>query len=161
LCACRRNVRRGFWSAIHRIAMLIWAHAQWIYPDVWLQLATTKECSFKRADWQSDNKRWNCDGRTTCYVTRDINTGHGVNYQRNVFHPSDGPHSLWWRYSAWMEFFLLTSVIETIGMSLDSVLRSIHLSCQCICGTIQYCRQGGAVECKMEYHRDCAGECTL
>jgi hypothetical protein len=104
LCACRRNARRGFCSAIHHIAMLIWVHAQWTYPDVWLQLATTQECSFKRADWQSDNKRWNCDGRTICHVTRDINTGQGLNYQRNVFHPSDGPHSLWWRYSAWMEF---------------------------------------------------------
>jgi len=85
----RRNTRRDFCSITHRIAIPIQARTQWTHSDVWSQLATTPEWSFKIGDRQNKKKRWNSGQRAIWNATHWIDAGRGVICHRGVSDGSD------------------------------------------------------------------------
>ena len=103
--AGRRNARRGFCSVTHHIAIPIQAHNQWIYSDIWSQLATTLEFSFKIGDRQSEKKQLNWDGRATCNATCGINSRRGLSRHQDVSDGFVGLYPLWQSDSVRMEIF--------------------------------------------------------
>ena len=65
------------------------ACTQWTHSDIWSQLATTPECSFKIGERQSGKKWQNGDRRVICDPTRGVDTGRGVICHRGVSDGSD------------------------------------------------------------------------
>jgi len=78
---------------------------QWTHSDVWSQLATTPQCSFKIGVQQSAKKHWNRDRRVICNATGGIEAGRRVIRYRGVSDGSDGGHPLWRSHSARTDIF--------------------------------------------------------
>jgi len=78
---------------------------QWTHSDVWSQLATTPEWSFKIGDRQNEKKRWNPDQRAIWNATCWIDAGRGVIRHWGVSDSSDGARPLWRSHSAGTEIF--------------------------------------------------------
>jgi len=132
--AGRRNPRRDFRSLTHHIAILMQEHPQWTHSNVWSQLATTAECSFKIEDWQSEKKLWTCDLRTICNATRVIDAGCGDIRHRGVSDSSHRAPPRWRSHSAWMEMSFADDTIATVSilsgvffLSFDSSIGAISL----------------------------------
>jgi len=101
----RRNARQGFHSVTHQNTIWMQLRTLRTHSDVWSQLATKPECSFKIGDRQREKKRWNRDERAICNVTHRICAGCRVSRPRDVSDGSDWPCSLWPSHSAWTEMF--------------------------------------------------------
>jgi len=87
------------------------AHTQWTDSDIWSQLATKPEYSFKIVDRRSEKKRWNSDSRVICNVTRGIEAGRAVILHSGAYDASDRVSPLWQSHSARMEIFF-ADVVE-------------------------------------------------
>jgi len=81
------------------------ACTQWTHSDVWSQLATTPECSFKIGDRQGEKERRNGDRRAICDATRGLDPVHGVIRNWGVSDGSDGAHPFWRSHTARTEMF--------------------------------------------------------
>jgi len=77
------------------------------YGHSWSSLP---EWLFGIGDWQSEKKRWNCDGREICNTTRGIDTGSGVSRHRDDSVCSDGACPLWQRHSARTELIFADAI---------------------------------------------------
>jgi len=86
------------------------AGTQWTQTNVWSQLATTPEWSFKIGDWQNEQNPWNSDQRAIWNATRRIDAGRGVIRHRGVSDGSEEARPLWQSHCAQMEIFFAGGV---------------------------------------------------
>jgi len=103
--AGRRNARRDIRSVTHRIPIPMQARTQWTHTDVFSQLATTPEWSFKIGDRQNAKRQWNSDRRAIYNATRCFDAGRGVIRHRGVSDGSYGARPVWRSHSARTEYF--------------------------------------------------------
>jgi len=80
------------------------ARTQWINCDLWSELATMLEWSFKIWDRQNEKKWWNSDRRVICNAMHCIDAGCGVICHRGVSDSSEEARPLRQSHFAWMQY---------------------------------------------------------
>jgi len=95
---------------------------QWTHSDIWSQLATTREWSFKLGDRQNERKQQKSDQRAIWNRTYSIDARRGIIRQQGVSDVSDGVRPLPWSHSGRTE--IIFAVVSSVQyLLLDCIVK--------------------------------------